>query len=174
MAISDINLQVKTEQGTGFSGKESESSDKASGLSFLTSLTQASEAANAQAKSDAGADSVDETKAISLSEEPKSDAKLGDENTTSDAKVATATTSTEQQSKTSPDIHNEAVIKEQGDELALVEDEGNSLLSQINAAQAMSTKVNKLIENILVDFIAMCFLPKYLLLLLGSVDLCYA
>ncbi|WP_105181445.1 flagellar hook-length control protein FliK [Pseudoalteromonas sp. T1lg21] len=153
MAISDINLQVKTEQGTGFSGKDIESNDKASGLSFLTSLTEASEAANAHAstksqpKSDTDTDSVDETKAISLSEEPKSDAKLGDENTTSDAKVATATTSTEQQSKTSPDIHNEAVIKEQGDELALVEDEENSLLSQINAAQAMSTKVNKLIEN---------------------------
>ncbi|URQ91363.1 flagellar hook-length control protein FliK [Pseudoalteromonas sp. SCSIO 43101] len=147
MVISDINLQVKTEQGTGFSGKESESSDKASGLSFLTSLTQASEAANAQAKSDAGADSVDETKAISTSEEPKSDAKPGDESTAADAKAATATTSSEQQSKTSPDVRNEAVTKEQSDELALVEDEENSLLSQINAAQAMSTRVNKLIEN---------------------------
>lgn len=153
MAISDINLQVKTEQGTGFSGKDSESSDKASGLSFLTSLTEASEAANAQAnttpqtKSDADTHSVDETKAISISEEPKSDAKLGDENTTADAKVATATTSTEQKSKTSPDIRNEAVTKEQSEELALVEDEENSLLSQINAAQAMSTRVNKLIEN---------------------------
>ena len=153
MAISDINLQVKTEQGTGFSGKDSESSDKASGLSFLTSLTEASEAANAQAnttpqtKSDADTHSVDETKAISISEEPKSDAKLGDENTTADAKVATATTSTQQQSKTSPDIRNEAVTKEPSDELALVEDEENSLLSQINAAQAMSTRVNKLIEN---------------------------
>lgn len=153
MAISDINLQVKTEQGTGFSGKDSESSDKASGLSFLTSLTEASEAANAQAnttpqtKSDADTHSVDETKAISISEELKSDAKLSDENTTADAKVVTATTSAEQQSKTSPDIHNEAVTKEQSDELALVEDEENSLLSQINAAQAMSTRVNKLIEN---------------------------
>eukprot|EP00038_Savillea_parva_P031495 m.87178 g.87178 ORF g.87178 m.87178 type:complete len:799 (+) comp9692_c0_seq1:5804-8200(+) len=153
MAISDINLQVKTEQGTGFSGKDSESSDKASGLSFLTSLTEASEAANAQAnttpqtKSDADTHSVDETKAVSISEEPKSDAKLGDENTTADAKVATATTSTEQQSKTSPDIRNAAVTKEPSDELALVEDEENSLLSQINAAQAMSTRVNKLIEN---------------------------
>ena len=146
MAISDINLQVKTEQGTGFSGKESESSDKASGLSFLTSLTEASEAANAQAKSDAGADSVDETKVTSTSEEPKSDAKLGDESTAADAKAATATT-TEQQSKTSPDIRNETVTKEQSDEVALVEDEENSLLSQINAAQAMSTRVNKLIEN---------------------------
>ena len=153
MAISDINLQVKTEQGTGFSGKDSESSDKASGLSFLTSLTEASEAANAQAnttpqtKSDADTHSVDETKAISISEEPKSDTKLGDENTTADAKVATATTSTQQQSKTSPDIRNAAVTKEPSDELALVEDEENSLLSQINAAQAMSTRVNKLIEN---------------------------
>jgi len=153
MAISDINLQVKTEQGTGFSGKDSESSDKASGLSFLTSLKEASEVANAQAnttpqtKSDADTHSVDETKAISISEEPKSDAKLGDENTTADAKVATATTSTQQQSKTSPDIRNEAVTKEPSDELALVEDEENSLLSQINAAQAMSTRVNKLIEN---------------------------
>ena len=95
MAISDINLQVKTEQGTGFSGKDSESSDKASGLSFLTSLTEASEAANAQAnttpqtKSDADTQSVDETKAVSISEEPKSDAKLSDENTTAEAKVAT-------------------------------------------------------------------------------------
>ncbi|KPZ74742.1 Flagellar hook-length control protein [Pseudoalteromonas sp. P1-26] len=153
MAISDINLQVKTEQGTGFSGKDSESSDKASGLSFLTSLTEASEAANAQAnttpqtKSDADTHSVDETKAVSISEEPKSDAKLGDENTTADAKVATATASTQQQSKTSPDIRNAAVTKEPSDELALVEDEENSLLSQINAAQAMSTRVNKLIEN---------------------------
>ncbi|MDK9684253.1 flagellar hook-length control protein FliK [Pseudoalteromonas shioyasakiensis] len=153
MAISDINLQVKTEQGTGFSGKDSESSDKASGLSFLTSLTEASEAANAQAnttpqtKSDADTHSVDETKAVSISEEPKSDAKLGDENTTADAKVATATTSTQQQSKTSPDIRNAAVTKEQSEELVLVEDEENSLLSQINAAQAMSTRVNKLIEN---------------------------
>ncbi|GGE84153.1 flagellar hook-length control protein FliK [Pseudoalteromonas gelatinilytica] len=153
MAISDINLQVKTEQGTGFSGKDIESNEKASGLSFLTSLTEASEAANAHAstksqpKSDTNTDSVDETKAISLSEEPKSDAKLGNENITADAKVATASTSTEQQSKTSSDISNEAVTKEQSDELAFVEDEENSLLSQINAAQAMSTKVNKLIEN---------------------------
>ncbi|MBC7008763.1 flagellar hook-length control protein FliK [Pseudoalteromonas sp. BZK2] len=147
MAISDINLQVKTEQGTGFSGKDSESNNKASGLSFLTSLTEASEAANAQAKSDADADSVDEPKAISTSEEPKSDAKPGDENTATDAKAATAPTSTDQQPKTSPDIHNEAVTKEQSDELALVEGEDNSLLSQINAAQAMSTRVNKLIEN---------------------------
>lgn len=153
MAISDINLQVKTEQGTGFSGKDSESSDKASGLSFLTSLTEASEAANAQAnttpqtKSDADTHSVDETKAISISEELKSDAKLSDENTTADTKVATDTPSTEQQSKTSPDIRNEAVTKEPSDELALVEGEENSLLSQINAAQVMSTRVNKLIEN---------------------------
>ena len=147
MAISDINLQVKTEQGTGFSGKDSESNNKASGLSFLTSLTEASEAANAQAKSDADADSVDEPKAISTSEEPKSDAKPGDENTATDAKAATAPTSTDQQPKINPDVRNEAVTKEQSDELALVEDEDNSLLSQINAAQAMSTRVNKLIEN---------------------------
>ncbi|WP_462166531.1 flagellar hook-length control protein FliK [Pseudoalteromonas sp. GB43] len=147
MAISDINLQVKTEQGTGFSGKDSESNNKASGLSFLTSLTEASEAANAQAKSDADADSVDEPKAISTSEEPKSDAKPGDENTATDAKAATAPTSTDQQPKINPDVRNEAVTKEQSDELALVEGEDNSLLSQINAAQAMSTRVNKLIEN---------------------------
>ena len=51
MAISDINLQVKTEQGTGFSSKETESYDTASGLRFLTSLTEASEAANAQTTS---------------------------------------------------------------------------------------------------------------------------
>ena len=147
MAISDINLQVKTEQGTGFSGKDSESNNKASGLSFLTSLIEASEAANAQAKSDADADSVDEPKAISTSEEPKSDAKPGDENTATDAKAATAPISTDQQPKINPDVRNEAVTKEQSDELALVEDEDNSLLSQINAAQAMSTRVNKLIEN---------------------------
>ncbi|NHH91283.1 flagellar hook-length control protein FliK [Pseudoalteromonas sp. MB47] len=147
MAISDINLQVKTEQGTGFSGKDSESNNKASGLSFLTSLTEASEAANAQAKSDADADSVDEPKAISTSEEPKSDAKPGDENTATDAKAATTPTSTDQQPKINPDVRNEAVTKEQSDELALVEGEDNSLLSQINAAQAMSTRVNKLIEN---------------------------
>lgn len=147
MAISDINLQVKTEQGTGFSGKDSESNNKASGLSFLTSLTEASEAANAQAKSDADADSVDEPKAISTSEEPKSDAKPGDENTATDAKAATTPTSTDQQPKINPDVRNEAVTKEQCDELALVEDDDNSLLSQINAAQAMSTRVNKLIEN---------------------------
>ena len=147
MAISDINLQVKTEQGTGFSGKDSESNNKASGLSFLTSLIEASEAANAQAKSDADADSVDEPKAISTSEEPKSDAKPGDENTATDAKAATTPTTTDQQPKINPDVRNEAVTKEQSDELALVEDEDNSLLSQINAAQAMSTRVNKLIEN---------------------------
>lgn len=147
MAISDINLQVKTEQGTGFSGKDSESNNKASGLSFLTSLTEASEAANAQAKSDADADSVDEPKAISTSEEPKSDAKPGDENTATDAKAATTPPSTDQQPKINPDVRNEAVTKEQSDELALVEDDDNSLLSQINAAQAMSTRVNKLIEN---------------------------
>lgn len=147
MAISDINLQVKTEQGTGFSGKDSESNNKASGLSFLTSLTEASEAANAQAKSDAGADSIDEPKAISTSEEPKSDAKPGDENTATDAKAATTPTTTDQQPKINPDVRNEAVTKEQSDELALVEGEDNSLLSQINAAQAMSTRVNKLIEN---------------------------
>lgn len=147
MAISDINLQVKTEQGTGFSGKDSESNNKASGLSFLTSLTEASEAANAQAKSDADADSIDEPKAISTSEEPKSDAKPGDENTATDAKAATTPTTTDQQPKINPDVRNEAVTKEQSDELALVEGEDNSLLSQINAAQAMSTRVNKLIEN---------------------------
>ena len=147
MAISDINLQVKTEQGTGFSGKDSESNNKASGLSFLTSLTEASEAANAQAKSDADAVSIDEPKAISTSEEPKSDAKPGDENTATDAKAATTPTTTDQQPKINPDVRNEAVTKEQSDELALVEGEDNSLLSQINAAQAMSTRVNKLIEN---------------------------
>ncbi|TMP44143.1 MULTISPECIES: flagellar hook-length control protein FliK [unclassified Pseudoalteromonas] len=147
MAISDINLQVKTEQGTGFSGKDSESNNKASGLSFLTSLTEASEAANAQAKSDADADSIDEPKAISTSEELKSDAKPGDENTATDAKAATTPTSTDQQPKINPDVRNEAVTKEQSDELALVEGEDNPLLSQINAAQAMSTRVNKLIEN---------------------------
>lgn len=160
MAISDINLQVKTEQGTGFSGKDIESNDKASGLSFLTSLTEASEAANAHAstksqpKSDTDTDSVDETKAddITLKVDFNSDAKVGDESHVDDANSAAKvdaepSVATEQQNKTKLDTHDKAVTKEQGDELALVEDEENSLLSQINAAQAMSTKVNKLIEN---------------------------
>ena len=41
MAISDINLQVKTEHDTGFLSKESEANDHASGLSFLTELSEA-------------------------------------------------------------------------------------------------------------------------------------
>ena len=48
MAISDINLQVKTEHDTGFLSKESEANDHASGLSFLTELSEASEAVHSK------------------------------------------------------------------------------------------------------------------------------
>ncbi len=153
MAISNINLQVKTEQGADSFSKEADSGETTSGLSFLTSLAHANEAANAQAntksqpKSDTDTHSVDEAKSVDISEEPNSDAKLGDGSTTTDVKVAIATTSTEQQSKTNPDARNEVITKEQSDELAFVEDEENSLLSQIHAAQAMSTHVDRLIEK---------------------------
>lgn len=96
MAISEINLQVKTEQGTGFSSKETDSSEQSSDVSFLSTLTQAHDAANETTSKDRQSEpvkQVDDSKPSETAEdEPKS--------------------------------------------------EDNTLLSQINASQAMSTHVN--------------------------------
>lgn len=96
MAISEINLQVKTEQGTGFSSKETDSSEQSSDVSFLSTLTQAHDAANETTGKDRQSEpakQVDDSKPSETAEdEPKS--------------------------------------------------EDNTLLSQINASQAMSTHVN--------------------------------
>jgi len=137
MAISDINLQVKTEQGTGFSSKETESYDTASGLRFLTSLTEASEAANAQTTSQSKNDNeyYRLEKSEQESEELTVDTDYDHESATadvSDSKKNTSETVTKEQDESQTDSSL---------------NEENSLLSQINAAQAMSTRVNKLIED---------------------------
>ena len=137
MAISDINLQVKTEQGTGFSSKETESYDTASGLRFLTSLTEASEAANAQTTSQSKNDNEYSRleKSEQESEELTVDTDYDHESATadvSDSKKNTSETVTKEQDESQTDSSL---------------NEENSLLSQINAAQAMSTRVNKLIED---------------------------
>ncbi|RJF34589.1 flagellar hook-length control protein FliK [Pseudoalteromonas gelatinilytica] len=141
MAISDINLQVKTEQGTGFSGKDIESKDKASGLSFLTSLTEASEAANAHASTQSRSDNA------------KTEAQFSDKNaddstdSAANSDVVSATAPTEPHNNATPETVKEVMTKEQSDELELVEGEDNSLLSQISASQIINTSVNKLTEN---------------------------
>ena len=137
MAISDINLQVKTEQGTGFSSKETESYDTASGLRFLTSLTEASEAANAQTTSQSKNDNeyYRLEKSEQESEELTVDTDYDHESATadvSDSKKNTSETVTKEQDESQTDSSL---------------NEENSLLTQINAAQAMSTRVNKLIED---------------------------
>jgi len=143
MAISDINLQVKTEQGTGFSGKDIESNDKASGLSFLTSLTEASEAANAPAN----------TQSRSRSDNAKTEAQFSDKNaddstdSAANSDVVSATAPTGPHNNATPETVKEVMTKEQSDELELVEGEDNSLLSQISASQIINTSVNKLTEN---------------------------
>ncbi|MFY8282095.1 flagellar hook-length control protein FliK [Pseudoalteromonas sp. SSMSWG5] len=137
MAISDINLQVKTEQGTGFSSKETESYDTASGLRFLTSLTEASEAANAQTTSQSKNDneysrlekSEQESEELTVDTDYDHESATADE---SDSKKNTSETVTKEQDESQTDSSL---------------NEENSLLSQINAAQAMSTRVNKLIED---------------------------
>ncbi|MCF2899399.1 flagellar hook-length control protein FliK [Pseudoalteromonas sp. OFAV1] len=137
MAISDINLQVKTEQGTGFSSKETESYDTASGLRFLTSLTEASEAANAQTTSQSKNDN--EYSRLEKSEQESEELTVDTDN---DHESATADESDSKKNT------NETVTKEQDESQTDSSlNEENSLLSQINAAQAMSTRVNKLIED---------------------------
>lgn len=137
MAISDINLQVKTEQGTGFSSKETESYDTASGLRFLTSLTEASEAANAQTTSQSKNDN--EYSRLEKSEQESEELTV---DTDYDHESATADESDSKKNT------NETVTKEQDESQTDSSlNEENSLLSQINAAQAMSTRVNKLIED---------------------------
>jgi flagellar hook-length control protein FliK len=96
MAISEINLQVKTEQGTGFSSKETDSSEQSSDVSFLSTLTQAHDAAN-------------------------------------------ETTSKDRQSEPAKQVDDSKPSETAKDES---ESEDNTLLSQINASQAMSTHVN--------------------------------
>ncbi|WOC25339.1 flagellar hook-length control protein FliK [Pseudoalteromonas sp. N1230-9] len=96
MAISEINLQVKTEQGTGFSSKETDSSEHSSDVSFLSTLTQAHDAAN-------------------------------------------ETTSKDRQSEPAKQV-DDSKPSETGEDEPKSED--NTLLSQINASQAMSTHVN--------------------------------
>lgn len=96
MAISEINLQVKTEQGTGFSSKETDSSEHSSDVSFLSTLTQAHDAAN-------------------------------------------ETTSKDRQSEPAKQV-DDSKSSETGEDEPKSED--NTLLSQINASQAMSTHVN--------------------------------
>ncbi|HCV04841.1 flagellar hook-length control protein FliK [Pseudoalteromonas sp. APAL1] len=137
MAISDINLQVKTEQGTGFSSKETESYDTASGLRFLTSLTEASEAANAQTTSQSKNDN--EYSRLEKSEQESEELTV---DTDYDHESATADESDSKKNA------NETVTKQQDESQTDSSlNEENSLLSQINAAQAMSTRVNKLIED---------------------------
>ncbi len=96
MAISEINLQVKTEQGTGFSSKETDSSEQSSDVSFLSTLTQAHDAAN-------------------------------------------ETTSKDRQSEPAKQVDDSKSLETAKDES---KSEDNTLLSQINASQAMSTHVN--------------------------------
>lgn len=96
MAISEINLQVKTEQGTGFSSKETDSSEQSSDVSFLSTLTQAHDAAN-------------------------------------------ETTSKDRQSEPAKQVDDSKSSETAKDES---KSEDNTLLSQINASQAMSTHVN--------------------------------
>ncbi|MEZ7278094.1 flagellar hook-length control protein FliK [Pseudoalteromonas sp. 68 DY56-GL68] len=96
MAISEINLQVKTEQGTGFSSKETDSSEQSSDVSFLSTLTQAHDAAN-------------------------------------------ETTSKDRQSEPAKQVDDSKPSETAEDES---KSEDNTLLSQINASQAMSTHVN--------------------------------
>ncbi|RZF93039.1 flagellar hook-length control protein FliK [Pseudoalteromonas sp. CO302Y] len=96
MAISEINLQVKTEQGTGFSSKETDSSEQSSDVSFLSTLTQAHDAAN-------------------------------------------ETTSKDRQSEPAKQVDDSKSSETAKDKS---KSEDNTLLSQINASQAMSTHVN--------------------------------
>ena len=124
MAISDINLQVKTEHDTGFLSKESEANDHASGLSFLTELSEASEAVHSKTVANKQSDNSNVMQ--------------------SEAEQAGGVVANNTQSK---QVSDKQTHNDEGTDVALIEGEDNPLLSQINASHAMSTRVNVLADK---------------------------
>ncbi len=124
MAISDINLQVKTEHDTGFLSKESEANDHASGLSFLTELSEASEAVHSKTVANKQSDNSNVMQ--------------------SEAEQAGGVVANNTQSK---QVSDKPTRDDEGTDVALIEGEDNPLLSQINASHAMSTRVNVLADK---------------------------
>ena len=124
MAISDINLQVKTEHDTGFLSKESEANDHASGLSFLTELSEASEAVHSKTVANKQSDNSNIMQ--------------------SEAEQAGGVVANNTQSK---QVSDKQTHNDEGTDVALIEGEDNPLLSQINASHAMSTRVNVLADK---------------------------
>ena len=124
MAISDINLQVKTEHDTGFLSKESEANDHASGLSFLTELSEASEAVHSKTVANKQSDNSNVMQ--------------------SEAEQAGGVVANNTDSK---QVSDKPTHNDEGTDVALIEGEDNPLLSQINASHAMSTRVNVLADK---------------------------
>ncbi|WP_421419411.1 flagellar hook-length control protein FliK [Pseudoalteromonas lipolytica] len=124
MAISDINLQVKTEHDTGFLSKESEANDHASGLSFLTELSEASEAVHSKTVVNKQSDNSNVMQ--------------------SEAEQAGGVVANNTQSK---QVSDKPTRDDEATDVALIEGEDNPLLSQINASHAMSTRVNVLADK---------------------------
>lgn len=124
MAISDINLQVKTEHDTGFLSKESEANDHASGLSFLTELSEASEAVHSKTVVNKQSDNSNVMQ--------------------SEAEQAGGVVANNTQSK---QVSDKQTHDDEATDVALIEGEDNPLLSQINASHAMSTRVNVLADK---------------------------
>ncbi|MAE02162.1 flagellar hook-length control protein FliK [Pseudoalteromonas lipolytica] len=124
MAISDINLQVKTEHDTGFLSKESEANDHASGLSFLTELSEASEAVHSKTVANKQSDNSNVMQ--------------------SEAEQAGGVVANNTDSK---QVSDKPTRDDEGTDVALIEGEDNPLLSQINASHAMSTRVNVLADK---------------------------
>ncbi|MGX1112212.1 flagellar hook-length control protein FliK [Pseudoalteromonas sp. MBR-15] len=124
MAISDINLQVKTEHDTGFLSKESEANDHASGLSFLTELSEASEAVHSKTVANKQSDNSNVMQ--------------------SEAEQAGGVVANNTQSK---QVSDKQTHDDEATDVALIEGEDNPLLSQINASHAMSTRVNVLADK---------------------------
>ncbi|MBE0351586.1 flagellar hook-length control protein FliK [Pseudoalteromonas lipolytica] len=124
MAISDINLQVKTEHDTGFLSKESEANDHASGLSFLTELSEASEAVHSKTVANKQSDNSNVMQ--------------------SEAEQAGGVVANNTQSK---QVSDKPTRDDEATDVALIEGEDNPLLSQINASHAMSTRVNVLADK---------------------------
>ncbi|QLJ09129.1 flagellar hook-length control protein FliK [Pseudoalteromonas sp. JSTW] len=124
MAISDINLQVKTEHDTGFLSKESEANDHASGLSFLTELSEASEAVHSKTVANKQSDNSNVMQ--------------------SEAEQAGGVVANNTQSK---QVSDKQTHDDEATDVAFIEGEDNPLLSQINASHAMSTRVNVLADK---------------------------
>ena len=124
MAISDINLQVKTEHDTGFLSKESEANDHASGLSFLTELSEASEAVHSKTVANKQSDNSNVMQ--------------------SEAEQAGGVVANNTDSK---QVSDKPTRDDEATDVALIEGEDNPLLSQINASHAMSTRVNVLADK---------------------------